>query len=218
MYNGDIWDQIYMKHINDAPWLSDTYSDRYSLLIDSYLPHISRGAKLLDYGCGNGKLAYHQYERGAVIDMAEISRIMIKHLRETYSKYGINVFETDYPSKLGNEERYDIIIAWMFFCNISPEVWCFFLKDFYRLMKTDSCIIIGGWDSEDPFIKRNNNISPYTERLMWPINPIVNYVGQMFEISANNRHFIKLSIYSETRIIRCIKLSKINKYQKYEKI
>lgn len=209
MYGRDIWDSVYKKHKNDAPWLTDVCCEIYSEIIGKYLPEDIVGMHLLDYGCGNGKIAAKLCEKGIQYDLAEISHLMIEYLHYTYPS--INVYEVDYPQQIHPSTPYDFIITWMLFCNIVPDFWSAFLKGFYELLKPGGELLIGGWDEEDPINIRNHNIVLFTERQMWPINTLYKHIDKnKFEIFVNEELRIKLPFYSEARAIRCYLLKKTN--------
>lgn len=207
MYKGEAWDQIYMKHLNDAPWMSDACIELYTHIIDKYLPNNVSGLHVLDYGCGSGKLTYKLKEKGAFIDFAEISRYMIEWLHEFYGNSDVGIYEVEYPRQLKYKE-YDIILAWMFFCNIDPDFWDEFLTDFYDILKPGAILIVGGWDKEDPVNKKNNYIIKLTNHQAWPINQLMNHVGELYNIIIDDQVWIKNPFYEELRAYRCYKLIK----------
>lgn len=207
MYKGEAWDQIYMKHLNDAPWMSDACIKLYSHIIDQYLPNNLSGLHVLDYGCGSGKLTYRLKKKGAIIDFAEISHFMIEWLRRFYHKSDVGIYEVEYPQQLKYKE-YDIILAWMFFCNISPDFWDEFLTGFYDIMKPGAILIVGGWDKEDPVNLKNNCIIKFTNQQAWPINQLANHIGGLFNVILDDQVWIKNPFYEDLRAFRCYKLIK----------
>lgn len=207
MYSRELWDSVYRKHKDDAPWLTDACCDIYTRAISKYLPDNISGAHLLDYGCGNGRIAAKLHERGAQTDLAEISHLMIEYLRGNYKSS--EIFEVEYPQQIKPFIPYDIIITWMLFCNIVPDFWGGFLNGFYELLKPGGILLIGGWDDEDPINIRNHNIVLFTEHQMWPINPLPEHIdNNKFEILVNEQVRIKLPFYPESRAVRCYKLMK----------
>lgn len=208
MYSREVWDSVYKKHKKDAPWLTDACCDIYTTAIYSYLPKDINGKHMLDYGCGNGKIAARLREDGAIVDLAEISHQMIKHLNKHY--HSCNIFEVDIPQEIGVSQTYDIIITWMLFCNIQSDFWTGFLDGFYKLLKPGGVLLIGGWDEDDPINKKNNNIVFFTGRQMWPINDLANTIkSSEFKIISNDKLSIKLPFYEQSRAVRCFKLEKI---------
>lgn len=208
MYSREVWDYVYKKHKKDAPWLSDACCDIYSAAINPYLPKEINGLYMLDYGCGNGKIAARLRNKGAKIDLAEISHRMIKFLNRHY--YSCNIFEVDIPQRIGKANSYDFIITWMLFCNIQSDFWTGFLNGFYELLKPGGNLLIGGWDKDDPINIKNHNIVVFTEREMWPINDLLTKLDQSkFKILANDKLLIKLPFYNDNRAVRCFKLEKI---------
>lgn len=205
MYKGKAWDQIYMKHFNDAPWMSDACIEIYSHIIDNYLPGSLSDLRVLDYGCGSGKLTYRLKERGAIVDFAEISRFMIEWLRKFYNKNDVEIYEVEYPQQLKYKE-YDIILAWMFFCNIDPDFWDEFLNGFYEISKPGSVLIVGGWDKDDPINIKNNYVIKFTNQKAWPINQLPNHLGTKYVISSDDQIWVNHPFYDDMRAFRCYKL------------
>lgn len=208
MYNREEWDQIYEKHFNDAPWMSSTCIDIYSRIIDNYIPNCLSGVHILDYGCGSGKLTFRLKNKGANVDFAEISHLMVDWLQKEYCEQDINLFEVTYPQQINCKKNYDLILAWMFFCNIHPDYWEMFLNGFYDLLKPDAMLLIGGWDIEDPINKRNNYIISFTSHQAWPINHLTNYFGNQYEVISDNQVWVKLPYYEEQRALRCYQLKR----------
>lgn len=208
MYNGEAWDKVYMKHLHDAPWMTDACINIYSHIIDKYLPNELATLRVLDYGCGSGKLTYRLKQKGAFVDLAEISRYIIDWLKQKYKNCGVNIYEVEYPQQLSMVEPYDIILAWMFFCNISPDLWDKFLCGFYEIMKPGACLIIGGWDEEDSVNKNNGFIIPFTNQRAWPINTLRYRLGKKFEAIYDEKILIDHPFYKEPRTFRCFKLNR----------
>ncbi len=208
MYNGETWDMVYMKHLHDAPWMSDECINLYSRIIDKYLPSNLSTLRILDYGSGSGKLTYRLKEKGASVDFAEISQYMIDWLKQEYRNCGVNIYKVEYPQQLSKVASYDIVLAWMFFCNVSPDFWQIFLRGFYEIMNSGAFLIIGGWDEEDPVNIKNNFVIPFTAHKAWSINQLVNYIGGKFEIINNEKILISHPFYEDPRVFRCYKLKK----------
>lgn len=207
MYKGDAWDQVYMRHLYDAPWMVDACIDIYSHIIDMYLPESLTNLHVLDYGCGSGKLTYRLKKMGAIVDFAEISHFLIKWLNKEYENCDVGIYEVEHPQQLEFKE-YDIILAWMFFCNIDPENWDDFLNGFYNILKPGAILIIGGWDKDDLINQINNFIIKFTNRQAWPINQLVEYLGERFEIISDDQVLINHPFYDQNRALRCYKLRK----------
>ena len=206
MFNRELWDRVYEKHLSDAPWLSNACFELYSPIIDFYLPDNIKGLHILDYGCGNGKIAWRLHERGADVDMAEISQLMIEQLELQYPAGEVGIFEVEHPSDLSDLNRYDVVLTWMLFCNINPDYWESFLDGFCRIIKPGGTLIVGGWDCNDPINNENHNIVVYTEQRNWPINDLKYYIDNRYSIVSDDCISVKLPFYEETRLIRCYDL------------
>ena len=57
MYSREEWDDIYKAHLYDAPWMSEICAEGHIEFLKQFLPNV-KAKRLLDYGCGNGLIAY----------------------------------------------------------------------------------------------------------------------------------------------------------------
>lgn len=207
-YTKEIWDQIYMEHCEDAPWMLEEYSDQVQYHLDKMIDNDKKGQRILEYGCGNGKVAMHFQKLGMYVDMADISHVLIQYLRKKYEGSGMGIFEVETPFVLGGR-LYDIIIVWCVLHHIDPKEWNYYLEGFYQIMKVGGTLIIGGWDYTDTIIFRDNNVALYTQRETWFINPISGMIDTLkFTIVNSNVISIKNPLFDDTRKIRYFKLTK----------
>jgi cyclopropane fatty-acyl-phospholipid synthase-like methyltransferase len=204
MYSKEVWNEIYKTHISDAPWMSRKCADGHIAILEQYLDDV-KGKKMLDYGCGNGLIAYHFFQKGAIVDLADISDNLLVKLREKYEKEGIRVFQTVTPQDIDEENGpYDIIIANSLFHHIHPALWTNFLKGFADIMASGGLLLLSGWDESDDFAKEK--FAPYTQKTTWPITTISQ------NIQRTHRFDI---IKEETRSIEIPDYFKNNKIFKY---
>jgi|GEM_PF-6320278 len=204
MYSREEWDDIYKIHMNDAPWMSEICAKGHIAYLDKYLPDV-KGKKFLDYGCGNGLIAFHFFQRGALVDMADISDSLVVWLRKKYKKDGINIYQVATPQDIDEKNgNYDIIIANSLFHHIHPELWTNFLKGFANLLKRHGLLLISGWDESDEFAKMR--IAPYTQKTTWPITNIRENIQRTHQFDI---------ITEEVREIELLGFFKNNKIFKY---
>lgn len=197
MYSKEEWDDIYKKHMDDAPWMSEICAEGHIAFLEQYLPDV-KGKRLLDYGCGNGLIAYHFYKKGAIVELADISDSLVDWLKDKYRKEGFKIFQCATPQDIDDNNRlYDIIIANSVFHHVQPELWTTFLKGFANILKPDGLLLLSGWDASDDIAKVR--IAPYTKKTTWPITNIglnIEHTGR-FNIIAEKVHAVGLPGYFE---------------------
>ena len=171
MYSKDFWNNIYKVHITDAPWMSEACANNQLEFMEQYLGDV-KGKRFLDYGCGNGQVAYHFHKKGAKLVLADISDDLIEWLKQQYNNESITIIQAATPQDIPDDEGlYDIITANCLFHHIQPELWTSFLKGFAELMKPDALLIISGWDETDEIIEKEK-IAAFTHYPAWPITSL----------------------------------------------
>lgn len=174
MYSKEVWDKIYEKNFNEAPWLNNSWAkESIKIICPYFIDKISKGSIVLDYGCGNGAIGLFLSSLGYKVELAEISHVMVKWLKE-YKKILMPVYEVQYPKELENN-KYDAVLAWGFFHHIRDDYWTQYLIDFFNIMKDQGVMIIGGWDESDVVLKDEFNIGRYTNKSVWNISKLVDY-------------------------------------------
>lgn len=222
MYTRAFWDEIYRRHFRDAPWMSNSCVIGHIRNIEKFLSDYKgssfleegiREKKLLDYGCGNGKLAYHFYSsRGLHVDLADISDELIKKLNKKYGKFDIGIYDVETPAELQKlGKSYDIIIATSLFHHIVPMLWTQFLTEFASILQPSGLLIISGWDETDEVIAADNNTARFTGGRTWPLNPLIENIQQLdvFETIVNRVEDLPVSAFPRPRKIRYYMLKKI---------
>lgn len=180
MYSRQEWDDIYKIHMDDAPWMSKICAEGHIAVLDKFLPDV-KGKRLLDYGCGNGLIAYHFFQEGAIVELADISDSLVEWLKKKYEREGIKVFQAATPQDIDDDNGlYDIIIANSLLHHVQPELWTNFLKGFANLLEPSGLLLLSGWDETDDIAKVR--VAPYTKKTTWPITNI----GKNIE---STRHF-----------------------------
>jgi 2-polyprenyl-3-methyl-5-hydroxy-6-metoxy-1,4-benzoquinol methylase len=180
MYSREEWNKIYEIHWNDAPWMSQICANNHLKVLDRFLTDV-KGKRLLDYGCGNGLIAYHYYEKGAIVDMADISDNLVNWLKKRYTEKSIRIFQAATPQDLFIN-KYDIIIANSIIHHIRPDLWTSFLKGFADLLEPGGLLLISGWDKSEEI--GQTHWAPYAQKMTWPISSLKDrdIVNVKFEI------------------------------------
>lgn len=181
MYSKQFWDDIYLNHYFDAPWMDDGWKNEIFNILENDIAKFSKKSnkplRLLDYGCGNGHMGYYFFKKGMKVDIADISEILINRLKNDYKdEKGFGIYQTNSPIDLPKRQKYDVIIAWNLFHHIHPQHWKIFIKEFLEKTKAEGTIYISGWDQEDDTIKMDHNKARYTNHSTWYINDLPNYI------------------------------------------
>lgn len=204
MYSKLFWDNLYQTHLNDVPWMSDMHSQIHLNIINQYVDSV-RGKHILDYGCGNGKIAYYYYKLGAELTLVDISDTLVTKLRKEYKDTDIKIRTATTPFDLSNIfNTFDIVMACALLHHIRPDLWNSFLNGFFELTKLSGIVIISGWDNSDILFSKTN-IAPYTKEPTWPINKLHDTIisNGLFEITHEFRYQYSLPQYfKENRVFR----------------
>lgn len=184
MYSKKFWDEIYINHYQDAPWMDDSWKTNVYKTIEEdialYAKQGSRPLHLLDYGCGNGRMGYYFSTLGMVVDLSDISSVLVERLKEEYKGCkNVRVFRTATPKALFRREKYDIVIAWNLFHHLKPTIWHQFVSEFLDRMKMGGLLFISGWDKDDAVIKDDHNRARYTQHTTWFINDLPEYIQDL---------------------------------------
>ncbi len=179
MYSKEFWNNVYKFHMKDAPWMSDSCVQNQIDFIEQNL-HEIKGKRLLDYGCGDAQVSYYFYQKGAIIDLADISDNLISWLKTKYKEHNdIRIFQVATPQDLPDDNGlYDIIIANCIFHHIQPELWNSFLKGFSNILNKGGFLVISGWDESDDFLKKEQ-IATFTNNKAWPITALKENIDKM---------------------------------------
>ena len=207
MYSQEFWDNIYKEHYNDAPWMEDTWKNgvRESIERDitAYFKDLE-GRWLLDYGCGNGHVGALFLKYGLNVDLADISKELVKKLAEEYQEQqNVNVFQAHSPSNLPQDRTYDIIIACNLFHHLHPSEWHTFFSEFSEKTKDGGLFFVTGWDEKDKVIKSDDNKARFTQRDTWFINDLPHHVNNIpYKLIKNEELIETVPIFENPRVFR----------------
>ena len=213
MYGKRFWNNLYRAHLHDVPWMSEMHTQRHLNIMERCLPSVE-GKTLLDYGCGNGRIAYHFYEKGAKVTLADISDTLVEWLKEEYRSSDIKILQAATPFDITNDfHSFDVIIVGAVFHHVQPELWWSFLVGFSELIAPSGTMVVSGWDETDPLFSQTNK-APYTHEPTWPINGLRDIIldGGLFEIVDDSRYQYALpEFFHENRVFRYYTLKSITK-------
>lgn len=207
MYSQEFWDNIYKEHYEDAPWMNDTWKNgvRKSIEYDlkTYLKDLE-GRWLLDYGCGNGHMGVLFLKYGLHVDLADISKVLVKKLTVEYQRQqNIHVFQAHTPSNLPEDRTYDIIIACNLFHHLHPSEWHKFLSEFSKKTKDGGLFFVSGWDKNDDVIKCDDNKARFTQQDTWFINDLKLHIDDIpFKLIKDEQLIETVPIFEKPRVFR----------------
>ncbi|MBQ4400431.1 MAG: class I SAM-dependent methyltransferase [Alphaproteobacteria bacterium] len=149
MQDKKFWDDVYRKGF--TPWIDKGKDSAFAekIVNDTKL---DQSTKVLDYGCGEGKIGEYFLEHGLHVDFAEISSIQVDFLRKKFGGKS-NIFEVTEPKDISIDEKYDVIICSTVLHRIEPEKWSDFLQQFNVLLEEGGQLWISGFDRSDQILQ-----------------------------------------------------------------
>lgn len=193
MYTQSFWDNIYRTHFDDAPWMNDSWKGPFFQMltadVQSLLHGHLDGAKLLDYGCGNGHIGCHFAKMGMFVDLADISSVLVERLKSTMlPESQIHIYRVSEPKQLPHNSTYDIILSLSLFHHIDPSLWSSFVSQFAARLNLGAHILISGWDESDPIIRSDRGLARYTQHPTWCINQLPDTIHELNLSIERNTH------------------------------
>ncbi len=205
MYTSEFWNKVYQEHRYDAPWLTDIWADFVINEFQNYID-MSKPQKILDYGCGNGKIGMHFMTPDIDVEFADISNEQIDKL---YAQFQGKVltYAVSYPEEISN--KYDCIICSGVFHHINSKEWKNFLNQFYHILNPKGKLLISGFCETDAILRGRDSRAPMTGEKNWCIDGLVNFVNpEQFKIIDTYKKQIKLEMFEQLRTTLFIILEK----------
>lgn len=221
MYSQEFWDDLYLNHFQDAPWMDDSWkTEVFSILeadVEKYAKKSKKPLRLLDYGCGNGRMGYAFFQKGMKVDLCDISQVLIDRLKESYKDdKGLGIIRAGSPAEMGAKNKYDVIIAWNLFHHINPKYWRRFVAQFLDIMKKQGILFISGWDKEDVVVKEDHNRARFTHQITWFINDLPQLIeGLPFTILEDRQLAEEVPVFHTERKFRYYVIKKTEQQSKH---
>lgn len=174
MYSDTFWDDLYSSNM-ETPWNSKCWFQISTTYLDKHIIQGEETRKLLDYGCGIGRIGEYYMSKGFLVDFADISSKVTSIIKNRLIGCDCNVFTVNDPNKL--ETNYDVIICWGVLHHVDPIYWDDFVTSFKKRLNNRGILIIGGWDKNDvEFTNTSCRISKVTKAQTWFINTVEKYI------------------------------------------
>jgi 2-polyprenyl-3-methyl-5-hydroxy-6-metoxy-1,4-benzoquinol methylase len=172
MYTPEMWNQIYRDGKN-ITWLRDKSAIFFGNELKKYID-TSKSQKILDYGCGNGKIGMSFKRPNISVELADISDEQIAKINKEFSGQ-IQTYAVSYPNEIKN--KYDCIICCNVFHHLEPKEWGVFLQQFYDLLNPKGRLLISGFDKTDAIFQSNDDVAPMAKHKVWSINRLIDTIN-----------------------------------------
>ncbi|MDR1167774.1 MAG: class I SAM-dependent methyltransferase [Heliobacteriaceae bacterium] len=195
------WNKQYEGDWSMLPWAGEEPTNSEKKYIDRFLT--GKNQKILEYGCGTGKMASYLASQGHDVLAAEYSDVAVKKIKSTNPPF--EIMEASAPSDI-KDKNFDMITCIGVFHHQPPEVQEEFLKSFSQMITPDGQIIIMGWDDTDPeFVAMPKRISKQTKTRTWTINHLENVIPKYGLRIKNPPELINFTEigWNADRILRC---------------
>lgn len=115
--------------------------------LDFIKEYIPKNGKVLDFGCGNGRLLKFIKKDSIEIkyEGVDISERLIAIAQEKYPKRNFKVIEKEDSLPFDNDD-FDTVIALAVFHHFNPEMAVGALREMQRVMKRDGVLILTAWN------------------------------------------------------------------------
>lgn len=207
MHDKKFWDEVYRKGF--LPWI-DKGKDSFfasKIIKDTQM---CQSAKVLDYGCGVGKIGEYFLSHGIDVDFAEISSLQVDYLKNKFGDKS-KIYEVSEPKDI--DEKYDIIICSTVLHRIEPEKWPDFLNQFSDLLNVGGKLWLSGFDRNDEILKQENGSFRATSGKCWFISDMVEMAKSLgFEVLENDYDEVLHHNFDKPRTYRfiCLRPKKEN--------
>lgn len=138
------WNKLYSSSIDSLPWVNTEFP---SEIMGSFLEQLKTNSpkpKILDFGCGNGRLASYFYDNECDVYLYDISNVILDHcIQNGYNKEHV-FFNLDEINM-----KFDGILCWSVFHNIPNNEWNEYLQLFYNMLNDNGLLTLSAFTQKD---------------------------------------------------------------------
>lgn len=156
------WDLIYNSSLDKIPWLE---SELPVGILELFYMNLQEPKLVLDFACGNGRIAKWLLGKKCEITCIDISKHAIDLCRINLNNSSVKyIISKDLPNII-----YNGIISWGLFHHLNPKDWSAYLQKFYNNVSKDGIVLIGGFDLSDVNFNGKSRISPTTKMMTYAL-------------------------------------------------
>jgi cyclopropane fatty-acyl-phospholipid synthase-like methyltransferase len=162
------WEAIYQSPNEKLPWLGAELPVK---ALNQLLRTLPPGARLLDFGCGNGRLASFLARRGAYVVGCDCSPTAIKQAYPLGNRG--SYFLASHVQDCAEFGPFSAMVSWGVLHHYPPTTWSTFLRESSSLLAlSPKLMLIGLFDESDPhFCGHLSRVSPTTRSLTYCATP-----------------------------------------------
>jgi len=155
---GDIsrWEQLYSNQLGALPWVSaDVPLDPLREFFDL----LERPKRILDFGCGNGRVAEVLDRWGATVIGADCAGAALSNARPLQQGSYVRACSLDEFI----EREFNGLVLWGVLHHYAPQTWSTWLELASKVLLSPGLILLGGFDCSDTgFEDKPVRVSPTT--------------------------------------------------------
>lgn len=110
-------------------------------MVDHLVELLGPGARVLDAGCGTGRMSRYLADRGAVVEGVDVSPGMLEQARAAHPDI---LFETESLVDLGGDDgRYDGVLGWYSLIHLDDADAALAVREMARVVRPGGLVLVG---------------------------------------------------------------------------